>query len=349
MKIKHKLLGKESPCFIIAEAGVNHNGEIDKALELVNVANEAGADAVKFQLFDVKEQISRHAYNAPYQREGSGKKTMLEMAKSYDLPWEKHKIIADYAEKLGIIYMSSCFDKKAVDFFINKLDGDCIKVGSGEITNYPLLKYISNTGLPILLSTGMCDIDDVRGAVSHIQKNGSSPIILLHCVSNYPAQTDDLNIRSMAFLQKEFDLLVGYSDHSNGSTAAISAITLGAVVIEKHFTIDKTLSGPDHAMSLDPDELKRFVNKIRETEVLLGDGIKKPTKKEMEMRQFSRRSIVSKSDIYKGEILTNENLTLKRPATGIDGRDLEKVIGKKVNQDIPFDSIIKQEMIENNK
>jgi len=346
MKIKHKSVGQEFPCFIIAEAGVNHDGEIEKALELVSIANQAGADAVKFQLFDVKEQISMHACNAPYQRKGSGKKTMFEMAKSYDLPWEKHKIIAEYAEKLGIIYMSSCFDKKAVDFFIHELNGDCIKVGSGEITNYPLLSYISKTGLPILLSTGMCDITDVRGAVDHIHFNGSSPIILLHCVSNYPAKIEDLNIRSMVTLQEEFDVLVGYSDHSNGNTAAIAAIVLGATVIEKHFTIDNKLSGPDHAMSLDPDQLKNYVKKIRETEALLGDGIKKPTKNELEMLEFSRRSIVASSDIDKDELLTTENLTLKRPATGIDAREFDKIIGKKTNQSIPFDSIVKKEMIE---
>jgi N,N'-diacetyllegionaminate synthase len=346
MNIQGMQIGPGHPCFVIAEAGVNHNGQLEKALELVTIAKQAGADAVKFQLYNIEEQISRHTLNAPYQRKGSGEKTMIEMARTYELPWEEHKIIAEHSKNIGIIYMSSCFDYRAVDFFIKELNGDCIKVGSGELTNYPLLSYISKTGLLILLSTGMCTLEDVKGAVEHIKSNGTSPIVLLHCVSNYPAKVKDINIRAMITLQKKFNVPVGYSDHTNGNSAAIAATALGANVIEKHFTIDRNLPGPDHSMSLNPNELKIFINKIRRTESLIGDGIKKPTDKEIEMQIFSRRSAVAKCDIKKGELLSVDNLTLKRPALGIDPRELESIIGKKVNQLIPFDTIITTKMIE---
>jgi len=344
--IGNKTISENHPCFIIAEAGVNHNGEIEKGLELVKVARDAGADAVKFQLFNAQEQISKHAFNAPYQRKGSGKKTMLEMADSYDFAWENHKALADYANELGIIYMSSCFDCKAVDFFINQLGGNCIKIGSGEITNYPLLKYISKTGFPIILSTGMCDLSDVDGAINHIKLNGNSTICLLHCVSSYPAPVDEINIRSMLTLKEKFNLIVGYSDHTTNNTAAISAVALGAKIIEKHFTLDNSLFGPDHAMSLNPIDLKNYVSQIRETESIMGDGLKKPTSKEIEMQKFSRRGIVSTIDMEKGTILSKDNITLKRPATGIDARDIDKVLGKKINKSIEIDDIITNEMIE---
>jgi N,N'-diacetyllegionaminate synthase len=345
-RIGNKTISDNDPCFIIAEAGVNHNGEIEKGLELVKIAKDCGANAVKFQLFNAHEQISKHALNAPYQRKGSGKKTMLEMADSYDFAWENHKALADYANELGIIYMSSCFDTKAVDFFINQLGGDCIKTGSGEITNYPLLKHISSTGLPIILSTGMCDLDDVEAAVNYIKSNGKSTICLLHCVSSYPAAADEINIRSISTLKEKFELIVGYSDHTLDNTAAIAAIALGAKVIEKHFTIDNELSGPDHAMSLNPSGLANYISQIRTSESLMGDGIKRPSLKEIEMQKYSRRGIVSAERIEKGTVLTIKNTSLKRPAIGIDARDLDKIVGKKINRSLEVDEIITKEMIE---
>jgi N,N'-diacetyllegionaminate synthase len=344
--IGNRRIGKNNPCFIIAEAGVNHNGELEKALELVSIAKKSGADAVKFQLFNAAEQVSKHTVNAPYQRKGSGKQTMVEMAKSYDLPWNKHKEIADYCKNIGIMYMCSAFDPRAVDYLLTDLKGSCIKVGSGELTNYPLLQYMSETGKPIILSTGMCTLDDVTGAVDCIQSNGSSPLILLHCVSNYPAEEKDINIKAMNTLEKEFQIPVGYSDHTEGDSASIAAIAMGACVIEKHFTIDKSLPGPDHAMSLEPIELEAFVNVIRKTETILGDGIKKPTLEEEDMKIYARRSVVSSKPIQKADKIDSSNITLKRPATGIDPRSIDKIIGKRVIVDIPADQPITWDMIQ---
>ena len=342
-KIKDRVLDQKSKCFIIAEAGVNHNGNIDKAKELIEIAKSSGADAVKFQLFNAKEQISKFAYNAPYQRIGSGKKTMLEMAKGYDFPWEKHKDLADYSKKVGIIYMSSCFDVKAVDFFIDELGGDCIKVGSGEITNYPLLRYIENRGLPIILSTGMCTLKDIKGALEQLKRNHS--IALLHCISSYPTKSNEVNIKAIQTLKAEFNLLTGFSDHTLTDIASIAAIAVGAKIIEKHFTIDKKLPGPDHSLSLDPEELKEFVGKIRKAEIILGDGVKNPTENEIEMRKYSRRGLVAATHINQGEILSYNNITLKRPSTGIDARELDDVVGKRIKLSVKPDEIITHEML----
>ncbi len=297
---------KNKNCFIIAEAGVNHNGELEKAIELIDIAYSAGADAVKFQLFNVEEQVSKSAENAPYQRKGSGKQSMSDMAKSYDLPWEKHKILFDHCNNLGIVYMSSCFDSRAVDFLIHDLGGECIKISSGELTNYPLLRYVAQTGKTIILSTGMSTIDDVRDAVNIIKENGESNLVLLHCVSNYPASEVDVNLKAINTLKEEFNTTVGYSDHTKGNNAAIIALALGAKVIEKHFTINKSLPGPDHSMSLNPKELEDFVKTIRSTEIMLGDGVKKPTKSEEKMKIYARRSVVSLKNIIAGEELSNK-------------------------------------------
>jgi len=297
-------------------------------------------------LFNVNEQISKYANSAPYQHKDLGEKTMLDMAKTYDLPWENHKLLVEYCNGVGIKYMASCFDKRAVDFLINDLSGDCVKVGSGELTNYPLLQYISKTGMPIILSTGMSNLEDVRRAVSHIHKHGPSPLILLHCVSNYPASEVEINLTAMVALKNEFNLHVGYSDHTEGNTAAIAAVALGAKMIEKHFTINKNLLGPDHSMSLEPKELEEFVKAIRMTEAMLGDGIKKPTKAEQKMQIYARRSVVSSKIIKVGEKLDDSSITLKRPATGIDPRQMDKIIGKKAIVGIPADKPITWDMLE---
>ena len=330
-------LVSKNKVYIIAEAGVNHNGKLEKALELIDVAYAAGANAVKFQLFNVKEQVSKGTNNAPYQRRGTGKKSMIDMAKSYDFPWEEHKILVAHCNEVGIKYMSSCFSKKAVDFFINDLGGDCIKVGSGELTNHPLLRYMSKTGKPIILSTGMSTLEDVRDAVIAIRANGISPLILLHCVSNYPATAKEINLNAINTLASEFNVPVGYSDHSEGNNASIAAVALGAKVIEKHFTTDKSLPGPDHAISLEPKELEEFVKAIRMTEEMLGNGIKKPTEAEKKMQIYARRSVVAACDIKAGERIENFHITLKRPATGIDPRFIDKITGMRAIVDIPSD------------
>ncbi|MEN6349800.1 MAG: N-acetylneuraminate synthase family protein [Syntrophomonas sp.] len=344
IEINGRKIGDNSPCFIIAEAGVNHNGKLELALELVEIAKAAGADAVKFQLFRPEEQVSIAARPAAYQQERSGFDNMLQMGKSYDLPWEEHRTIAAYCRKLGIIYLASCFDRLAVNFLIG-LGGEAVKVGSGEITNYPLLAYISSTGLPILLSTGASTLRDVAGAVEHINQNGSSPIILLHCVSNYPADPAALNIRAMQTMARAFGALKGFSDHTSGWIAAPVAVALGACVIEKHFTLDKNLPGPDHAASLDPAGLRDFVAVIRTAEACLGDGVKHLLEEEKPIRTASRRSLVSYSHITAGSRLDEHNTTFKRPATGIDPRLWETVRGRTVKSSVPPDTPIKWEML----
>ncbi len=337
-------VGKNHPCFIIAEAGINHNGSLELALRLVDAAVSAGADGVKFQLYRSKEQVSHNAQTASYQYRQTQTSSMLQMSKDYDLPWEAHRIIAEYCRNSGIAYIASCFDPLAVQLVL-ELKGSCIKVGSGEITNYPLLKCIADSGLPVLLSTGMSTLQDVAGAVEHIRKYGDNKIVLFQCVSSYPAEPSSINLRAMSNMASALGTLAAFSDHTEGSIVAVAAVALGACMIEKHFTLDKNLPGPDHAMSLSPLELKQFVENIRIAESALGDGIKRPHPSEIPIRTAARRSLVSARAILAGEILDYTNVTLKRPATGIDPRLWETVIGRTVRQHIDSDIPITWEML----
>jgi len=339
IKIGDRAIGNDSSCYIIAEAGVNHNGDLQQAIKLVDVAKEAGADAVKFQLFRVEEQVSCHAATASYQRKHTGAKSMKQMAASYDLPWEAHRDIAAHCQDLGITYMASCFDRKAVDFLLS-INGDCIKIASGEITNFPLLTHAASTGKPILLSTGMSTLADISGAVDIIEAQGAGNLVLFHCVSSYPAAAETINLRVMNTLKSAFGTPVGFSDHTIGNAIAVAAVAMGASLLEKHFTLDKRASGPDHAMSLDPSEMKEFVRVAREAEMALGDGVKYINKDELKNRDAVRRSLVSKCAITVGESLQEENVTLKRPAAGIDPRMWDVVRGRKAIANIPADTPI---------
>ena len=270
---------------------------------------------------------------------------MLEMGQSYYLPWEKHGLIAQYCNKVGITYIASCFEPLAVEYSL-KIGGPCIKIGSGEISNYPLLASCARSGLPILLSTGMCTLQDVAGSVEHIRQHGNSPLVLFQCVSNYPADPSAVNLRAMRNMAEALGTLAGYSDHTLGMVAAIAAVALGARMIEKHFTLDKKLPGPDHAMSMDPVEFTGFIKTIRAAEAALGDGVKRPHPDEAEIRMLARRSLVSSRVIEAGERLDDDNVTLKRPATGIDPRLWESVRGRTAKQSIPDDVPITWEMLE---
>jgi N,N'-diacetyllegionaminate synthase len=345
IQIAYRLIGSGQPCFVIAEAGINHNGSLERALKLVDVAKAAGADAVKFQLYCVDEQVSKAAQTAGYQRERTGAYSMIELAKSYDLAWANHKTIAKHCRDVGIEYMASCFDAQAVDFLVNELDGDCIKVGSGEITNYPLLAHMARTGKAMLLSTGMSTLADVAGAIDHIQANGAGPLGLFQCTSNYPTEPEAVNLRAMRTMAHAFSLPVGFSDHTRGYAISVAAVAMGATMIEKHFTLDKKLPGPDHAMSLDPAELGELVSAIRITEAALGDGIKRPHSSEIDTQRAARRSLVSTCTIQAGERLTETNVALKRPATGIDPRFLCAVRGRTAACTIPADIPITWEML----
>ena len=344
IRIEDKLIGEEEPCFIIAEAGVNHNGSVELAKKLIDAAKDAGADAVKFQTFKAESVVVKDAQKAEYQKETTGEGSQYEMIKKLELAEEDFRELADYAEKKDIMFLSSPFDKESVDL-LHELDVPAFKVGSGEITNLPLLRYIAKKEKPIILSTGMSTLGEIEEALDVIRSEGVEDIILLHCVSNYPARIEDVNLRAMGTLKQAFKLPVGFSDHTLGITAPIAAVALGACVIEKHFTLDRNLPGPDHKASLEPDELKKMVKAIKEVEKALGNGIKKPTKEEKEIKKAARKSIVAKVDISKGTIITEDMLDVKRPGTGIEPKYLKFIIGRKAKEDIKKDDVIRFEMI----
>lgn len=345
VRIGNRLIGEGEQCFIIAEAGVNHNGEIKLAKKLIEVAKNAGADAIKFQTFKAENLVIKKAEKAEYQKDTTEEGTQYEMIKSLELSEKEFRELANYAEKRDIMFLSSPFDKESVDL-LDRLDVPAFKIGSGEITNFPLLKYIAKRRKPIILSTGMATLGEVEEALNIIRSEGVDDVILLHCVSNYPAKIEDVNLRAMETLKQAFKLPIGFSDHTLGITAPIAAVALGACVIEKHFTLDRNLPGPDHKASLEPDELKEMVKAIRDTEKALGDGIKKPTKEEEEIKKIARKSIIAKVEIPKGTIITEEMLDVKRPGTGIKPKYMGIVIGSRAkteirpNEQITFEKLL---------
>lgn len=326
-------------CFIIAEAGVNHNGSVELAKELVNAAKEAGADAVKFQTFKTKNLVTKDARKAEYQIKNSGEESQYEMIKKLELSPDEFWEIAKYAEDKGIIFLSSPFDAESVDL-LDKIDIPAFKIASGEITNFPLLKCIAKKQKPVILSTGMSTIGEVEEALNLIEKYNDD-IILMHCLTNYPAKKEDANLNVIKTLEYTFKRPVGFSDHTSGIEMSVAAVALGSCVIEKHFTIDKNLPGPDHKASLEPHELSEMVKAIRNIEKGLGNGIKKPTDDEIKIKKLVRKSIVAKEDILKGSILTEEMLEIKRPGTGIEPKYLDELVGKELIEDIKKDDLLK--------
>ena len=301
IRIEDKLIGEEEPCFIIAEAGVNHNGSVELAKKLIDAAKDAGADAVKFQTFKAENVVVKDAQKAEYQKETTGEGSQYEMIKKLELTEEDFRELADYAKEKDIMFLSSPFDKDSIDL-LNELDVPAFKVGSGEITNFPLLRYIAKKGKPIILSTGMSTLGEIEEALDVIRSEGVEDIALLHCVSNYPARIEDVNLRAMGTLKQAFKLPVGFSDHTLGITAPIAAVALGACVIEKHFTLDRNLPGPDHKASLEADELKEMVKAIREVEKVLGNGIKRPTKEEEEIKKLRGEVSLQRLIFRKGRL-----------------------------------------------
>ena len=334
----------KNPTFIIAEAGVNHNGDVDVAKKLIDAAKEAGADAVKFQTFKAENIVVKNAEKAKYQKVIAKEETQYEMLKKLELSDDDFKDLADYARKKDILFLSSPFDEESTDL-LYELDVPAFKIGSGEITNFPLLKYIAKKEKPIILSTGMSSLGEVEEALNVIKSEGIEDVILLQCVSNYPARIEDVNLRAMETLKQSFKIPVGFSDHTLGITASIAAVASGACVIEKHFTLDRNLPGPDHKASLEPDELKEMVKAIRDVEKALGDGIKRPTKDEVAIKRVARRSIVAKIDILEGAIITEEMLEVKRPGTGIPPKYMDMIVGRKAKENIKGDEIIAMGMI----
>ena len=325
---------------IIAEAGVNHNGSLAMAKQLAGVAKAAGADIVKFQTAKPELVISRFAEKAEYQKAETGEaESQLEMCKRIHLTFDEHAQLKEYCDSIGIAYLSTPFDLDSIDF-LQQLGTPMWKVPSGEITNLPSLEKIAATKKPVILSTGMSMISEIEDALTILEDGGAGPITLLHCNTEYPTPIEDANLLAMQDLREQFGLPVGYSDHTAGIEADIAAAALGAVVIEKHFTLDKALPGPDHKASLSPEELTAMVAAVRKTELALGDGRKHVTESEAKNKPIARKSILAKRDIKKGETFTPENLTVKRPGDGISPMRWYDVLGKTAKRDFAEDEKI---------
>lgn len=332
---------------IIAEAGVNHNGSLEMAKQLVDKAVEAGVDYVKFQTFKASKLVTKSAKQAEYQQKniGKGEDSQYQMLKKLELSPEDHEILIAYCKERGIKFFSTAFDFDSIEY-LHSLGLGLWKVPSGEVTNYPFLKCIAAYNEKTILSTGMCDMQDVRNAVEALYKNGlcKENLILMHCNTEYPTPFEDVNLRAMLALEDEFKVEVGYSDHTKGIEVPIAAVALGATVIEKHFTLDRTLPGPDHKASLEPDELKAMVSAIRNIEKAIGgDGTKHISESERKNMTIARKSIVAACDIKAGEVLTEQNLTVKRPGNGVSPMCWEKVVGTKAIRNFVEDEIIEVE------
>lgn len=328
-----------SKVLIIAEAGVNHNGDINIAKKLIDEAKNAGADVVKFQTFNPRKLASKHAKMADYQKENLGiEESQEEMLSKLTLRQEEYVELAGYCQEVGIEFLSTPFEIESIHF-LNDLQ-NIWKIPSGEITNYPYLVEIAKTRKDIILSTGMSTLDEVEAALIVLKKNSAGRITLLHCTTNYPTPFEDVNLRAMLTLKDHFGCPVGYSDHANGIEVPIAAVAIGATVIEKHFTLDRNMEGPDHKASLEPDELKAMVDAIRNTEAAMGDGVKKPSASEKTNIAVVRKSIIAARDIKKGERLTEDNLTTKRPGTGINPMRWNEVIGTTAVRDFAEDELI---------
>lgn len=326
--------------FIIAEAGDNHNGSYENALKLVDKAAESGADCVKFQTFITENVISKFAEKAEYQKENtSADETQFEMVKKLELSFEDFKKIKKYCDEKEILFLSTPFDLDSIDF-LQSIDIPFWKIPSGEITNLPYLIKIARTKKDIIISTGMCQMEEIAEALDILKKNGAGKITVLHCNTEYPTPFCDVNLNAMRTIEQEFNVEVGYSDHTIGIEVPIAAVAMGASVIEKHFTLDKNMDGPDHKASLEPKELKTMVACIRNIENALGNGKKSPSKSEQKNIIIARKSIVANCDIKKGEILTEEKLYIKRPGNGISPMEWYKVIGNKAVKDFKKDELI---------
>ena len=328
---------------IIAEAGVNHNGDIETAKRLIDVAADAGVDYVKFQTFKANKIVTKQAKRADYQNKNTKDlDTQYEMLKKLELNEDSHHLLIKYCNQKGIKFLSTGFDLDSLEF-LNKIGIRLAKIPSGEITNYPYLKKVAQLYSEVILSTGMSDMDDINKALAILLKFGvkKENITILHCNTEYPTPMSDVNLKAMLHIQKELDVKIGYSDHTLGIEVPIAAVALGARVIEKHFTLDRNLPGPDHRATLEPNELKSMVNSIRNIEkALSGSGIKEPSKSELKNKQIIRKSIIALKPITEGEIFNNRNIGTKRPGTGISPMKWESVIGQASKYNFEQDELI---------
>ncbi len=329
--------------YIIAEAGVNHNGSLELALKLCDAAKEAGADAVKFQTWKTEKIVCRNTDTADYQARNTGNttETQFDMLKKLELTHQDFHAIQSHCREIGIDFLTTPDEEDSLRFIVEDLHLPLIKIGSGEVTNLHYLKQIASYRLPVILSTGMSTLAQVATAYDTLLAAGAPEVILLHCTTNYPCPMDEVNLRAMITLRDSMHCNVGYSDHTLGTEIPVAAVAMGARVIEKHFTLDCTMPGPDHRASLEPAELKRMVSEIRNVEKALGDGIKRPNRSEIEISKVVRKSIVAKRPISKGELFSDENLTVKRAGTGLSASAWDMVIGLRADADYQEDEPIR--------
>ena len=326
--------------FIIAEAGDNHNGSYENALKLVDKAVEAGADCVKFQTFITENVISKFAEKAEYQKENTNaEETQFEMVKKLELSFDEFRKIKEYCDEKKILFLSTPFDLDSIEF-LQSIDIPFWKIPSGEITNLPYLIKIAKTGKDVIMSTGMCQMEEIKETLEILKENGAGKVTLLHCNTEYPTPFCDVNLNAMKTIKEECHLEVGYSDHTIGIEVPIAAVAMGACVIEKHFTLDKNMEGPDHKASLEPEELKEMVTVIRNIERAMGNGKKCPSESEQKNIIIARKSIVANCDIKKGEILTEDKLYIKRPGNGISPMKWYEVTGTKAIRNFDEDEMI---------
>jgi len=340
ISVAGRIIGPGQPCFIIAEAGVNHNGDLDLARQLIRVAAEAGADAVKFQTFRADALVTADAPKADYQtRLTDSGESQYDMLRRLELSADAHRELMAYCRDHNVLFMSTPFDESGADF-LAELGVTVFKIPSGEIINLPFLSHVARLGKPMIVSTGMSRLGEVETAVETIRQAGNAAMVLLHCVSNYPADPADTNLRAMHTLATAFGLPVGYSDHTLGIEVALAAVALGACVIEKHFTLDRTMPGPDHQASLEPSELAAMIRGIRTVEAALGSGYKVPAASEQNTAQVARRSLVAAQDIPAGTVLTESMIAIKRPGTGLPPAMRPYLVGRRARADIPAGSLI---------
>jgi N,N'-diacetyllegionaminate synthase len=346
VKIDEFIIGPNQPCFVIAEAGVNHNGDIDLAKRMIKVASKAGANAIKFQTYKAEQLVTHDAPKAAYQQKTTAEtESQYEMLKKLELSSEAYHELVQYCRKQGILFMSTPFDKESADFLV-QIGMKVFKIPSGEITNLQFLDHVGRIGSPVIISTGMAKLGEVEAAVNTIEGTGNQNFILLHCVSDYPAKPQDANLRAMKTLEKAFGVPVGFSDHTPGIEVSLAAVALGASIIEKHFTLDRTLPGPDHQASLEPDELRALVRGIRIVESALGSGRKKPITSEEETARVVRKSLVAATDIPAGTVLTDPLIAVRRPGSGLSPEKKKEIIGKRLKVALPAGTLLRLEMLE---
>lgn len=334
--------------YIIAEAGVNHNGSLELAKQLIDAGKIAGVDCVKFQTWKTEELLTEDAPKAEYQLKNDGDSSQFEMLKKLELSYEDFKELKNYSETIGVDFLSTPDEKKSLDFLVDELKIKLIKVGSGEVSNLLYLKQIAQKKLPVILSTGMSNMADVERAYYTLIDNGAPEVALLHCTSEYPAPLNTVNLKAMDTLKSVFQTTVGYSDHTEGIAISLAAAARGARIIEKHFTLDKTMEGPDHVASIDPTELKALVDGIRAIELSLGDGIKRIQSVEKGTQKVVQKGIYTTQDLKAGTVITEEMLVGKRPVVELSIDEYEKLIGKKIVSDLSKNQAIKLSDIDFN-